>query len=117
MTAATVKVASGIFKKEFGRILEDARERPITITRHGRDFVTILSAKDFESIQEAVLGEYFLEKVKLGEMTFLEALHEEKRIMKDVAAAELAYQEGRYKHLSPDYIDDIKQRALARHKT
>lgn len=114
--SVTEKVASGTFKKEFGRVLEDARENPITITRHGRDFVTVLSSKDFEAIQEAVLGDYFLEKVRQGEMTFLSALQEEKRIMKDVADAEIAYQAGRYKQLSPDYIDDIKKRAVKKHE-
>lgn len=117
MAVATEKVASGTFKKEFGRVLEEARENPITITRHGRDFVTLLSSKDFAAIQEATLGEYFLEKVQRGEMHFLDALREEQRIMQDVAEAENDYAQGHYKTLIPNYIDDIKSRATARHES
>lgn len=93
------KVASGTFKKDFGRVLQDAHRKTVTITRHGRDYVTLLPSEDFEAIQSEVLGEYFLEKVKNGELSFLEAIREERRILDDVRQAEIDYENGKYVEL------------------
>ncbi len=75
------KIAATTFKKEFGRVMEDAHSHPITITRHGQDFVTMLPSSVFEEIKSNLLGEYFLEKVDSGAMGFIEALREERRIL------------------------------------
>lgn len=85
------KVASGTFKKDFGRVLQDAHRNTVTITRHGRDYVTLVPSEDFEAIQSEVLGEYFLEKVRNREMTFLEAIREERKILDDVRQTEIDY--------------------------
>lgn len=108
------KVASGEFKKDFGRVLQEAYRKPVTITRHGRDFVTLVASEDFFAIQSEVLGEYYLEKVQTGEMSFLEAVRAEKKVLDDVAQAKADYEAGEYFDYHPNYLADIKQKFLAK---
>ncbi len=108
------KVASGEFEKDFDRVLQDAYSNPVTITRHGRDFVTLVASEDFFALQNEVLGEYYLEKVQTGEMSLLEAVRAEKKILDDVVQAKQDYDSGNYFEYHPNYADDIKQKFLAK---
>lgn len=108
------KVASGEFKKEFGKVLQEAYRNPVTVTRHGRDFVTLVPSQDYFAIQSEILGEYFLQKVQRGEMSFLEAVRTEKKIMNDVTQARQDYEEGQYVAYQPNYVNEIKQKFLSK---
>ncbi|MBS9783010.1 MAG: type II toxin-antitoxin system prevent-host-death family antitoxin [Pasteurella sp.] len=108
------KVASGEFKKDFGKVLQEAYRKPVTITRHGRDFVTLVSSQDFFAIQNEILGEYYLEKVQSGAMSFLEAVRAEKKIINDIIQARQDYDDGKYFEYHAGYSADIKQKFLSK---
>ncbi|PIQ92395.1 MAG: prevent-host-death protein [Parcubacteria group bacterium CG11_big_fil_rev_8_21_14_0_20_39_22] len=47
-------------KNNFGRLLDDARESPVSIEKHGRRVAVVVSSKDydeFEKIRDAYWGE------------------------------------------------------------
>jgi prevent-host-death family protein len=39
-------------KNEFGRLLDTARAEPVTILKHGRPVVVVLSVEEFERLKE-----------------------------------------------------------------
>ena len=46
-----MKVTSGEFLKHFGRYHDAARLEPVTITKHGRDSVVMLSADEYQRLK------------------------------------------------------------------
>jgi len=46
-----VRVSSAEFQKQFGLYTEKAQREPVTVTRHGRDSVVLLSVADYERLR------------------------------------------------------------------
>ncbi len=103
-------VPSAVLKKDFGRVMDEVQHTPVTVTRHGRNIATIFSNKKLEEAAEKLLWEYFLEKVKNGEIDLLEALEQEAMIMNDVKKAREDMANGRVTEVTDDYFDNLKAR-------
>jgi prevent-host-death family protein len=46
-----VRVTAAQLQKQFGAYSEQAQREPVTITRHGRDSLVLLSASDYERLK------------------------------------------------------------------
>lgn len=56
-------------KNNFGRLLDEARDRPVSIERHGRNVAVVLSFRayeEFESARDAYWGRAALRAEKSG---------------------------------------------------
>ena len=52
-------------KSHFGTLLDDARDAPVAITKHGKRTAVVISAKEYEAYQEAKLARLRME-VQIG---------------------------------------------------
>lgn len=51
-----VRVSAAEFQKQFGAYSEQAQREPVTITKHGRDSLVLLSSETYELMKEAYYG-------------------------------------------------------------
>ena len=75
-------------KNTFGRLLDDARMEPITIEKHGRAVVVVLSIDEYsrlEGLEEAYWAAKADEAVARGDWAGVE---ESERTLKDILNAE-----------------------------
>jgi len=52
-------------KKHFGELLDTARREPVTVEKHGRPVAVVMSAEDYDEIQQAKL-ERLRAEIKIG---------------------------------------------------
>jgi prevent-host-death family protein len=48
-----VRVSAAELQKQFGAYSEKAQREPVTITKHGRDSLVLVSSETFEKLREA----------------------------------------------------------------
>lgn len=82
----TVRVTSAELQKNFGTYQDRALVEPVTVSRHGRDSVVLISAAEYERLKSRDRQALALEE--LGDA--------------DIAAIEHARVPGRYRHLDKE---------------
>lgn len=109
---ATLTYTANIAKLHFGKMIDEAQHSPITITKHNRDVAVVLSQKKIESYVN-LLNDFFLEQVKTGKMTVLQALDNQAIATADMKQAEIDYHNGNCEEATPEFFEDVKKMAKA----
>lgn len=104
------RIASSQFRNDFGHVMDSVQHASITITKRGRDFATLFSAKHIEDTAKALLGDYPLELVETGKMDILEALLFQKQLEEGNLLANEQYANGEYYTANAQYFDSFKER-------
>lgn len=68
-----MKVTSGELLRHFGRYHDAARQNPVTITKHGRDSVVMVSAEEYERLKRRDRQVLRVEELDEGFLQALEA--------------------------------------------
>ncbi len=90
-------------KNKFEQLIDKADSQPITITKNNQNVAVILSIKDIDTLS-FLLEDFFIEQVKTGEMTLMQALFNQAIVCRDVKQAEKDVEQERCTDLS-----DIKK--------
>ncbi len=87
-----MRVTSVELHQKLGQTIDRARIEPITVTRHDRDHVVILSAEEYASLRQAArkarsTGSLTAEERKLAAAATVPAKIDQKRYLAQLAAA------------------------------
>ncbi len=110
-TGTMERIASSQFRDDFGSVMDRVQHSSVTITKRGRDFVSLFSQKRINDTAKELLWEYPLQLVENGEMDILEALVFQNRIQKDIDIANEQYKNGEFYEATDDFFDSFKERA------
>ena len=87
-----MRVTSLELHQKLGQTIDKARLEPVTVTRHDRDHVVILSAEAYASLRQAarkarLTGSLTTKERKLAAAATVPSRSDQKRHLKQVAAA------------------------------
>jgi prevent-host-death family protein len=74
-------------KNSFGRLLDTARQEPVTIEKNGRAVAVILSLEEFERLQ-ALEEEYWLARARAAEKGGFLGRKKSEKLLQDLLSAE-----------------------------
>jgi prevent-host-death family protein len=83
MTEVTSKEA----KERFGVVIDAARREPVTVTRHKRKWVVIMSAERYEEL-EALEDAYWVARAEAGEKSGYLSVEESEAFLQEMLNAE-----------------------------
>ena len=83
MTEVTSKEA----KERFGVVIDAARREPVTVTRHKRKWVVIISAERYEEL-EALEDRYWIARAEAGEKSGFIGVEESEAFIQGILNAE-----------------------------
>ncbi len=87
-----MRVTSLELHQKLGQTIDRAQLEPVTVTKHDRDHVVILSAEEFATLCQAarkarVTGSLTTEERDLAAVATVPSRHDQKRHLKQLAAA------------------------------
>jgi prevent-host-death family protein len=95
-------------KNAFGQFLDAAQRAPVTVTKNGREVGAMFSKADLEKMGAAYLWPPLLESVRLGEVSYGEALLRQVTLNRRLEEAEADVAAGRVHVADEAFYDSLR---------
>ncbi len=95
-------------KNQFGKLLDDAQQSLVSITKHNRPVGVLLSVSRMNKIADNLLSEPLKKSVKRGDISILEAIDEQTEMDSKINSILQDVDAGNYSEPDEDFYQRIR---------
>lgn len=95
-------------KNQFGQLLDDAQQSPVTITKHNRPVGVLLSINKLTAIADSFLSEPLKQRLRVGEVSLVEAIEEQMQMDNHIRTVLADVDAGNYSEADDNFFARIR---------